>query len=242
MVEQRPDRRRLAGAVGAEEAERLAFGDLEVDVDDPAVRAVRLGELLYLDDRGHDDPFPPAGTGTASRASTTATVPAASWAASAVGEEPIDHPGQLLLDERDHVAELLEPGLRAGRIAGGGDAVLRDLAEAAVDDPGVREHRVHRLRRRAEVLAPVAAPRRPADEAGRRQDPGGAADRAATRTERVRDLGGRLLRRVAEEQPAPHPARHRGHAVAAEELAHLFDERALLGRQGGSHARHATSF
>ena len=38
VVEQRPDRRRLAGAVGAEEAERLALVDLEVDVDDAAVR------------------------------------------------------------------------------------------------------------------------------------------------------------------------------------------------------------
>ena len=44
VVEQRPDRRRLAGAVGAEEAERLALLDDEVDVDDPAMAAVRLGE------------------------------------------------------------------------------------------------------------------------------------------------------------------------------------------------------
>ena len=46
VVEQGPDRRRLAGAVGAEEAERLALLDLEVDVDDAAVLAVRLGQLL----------------------------------------------------------------------------------------------------------------------------------------------------------------------------------------------------
>ena len=46
QVEQQPDRRRLAGAVRTEEAEDLALLDREVDVDDPAVRAVGLGELL----------------------------------------------------------------------------------------------------------------------------------------------------------------------------------------------------
>ena len=65
VVEQGPDRRRLAGAVRPEEPEGLALGHLEIDVDDPAVRAVGLRELLCLDDRGHDDPFPPVATGTA---------------------------------------------------------------------------------------------------------------------------------------------------------------------------------
>ena len=49
-VEQDPDRRGLAGAVRAEEAEDLALVDDEVDVDDAPVLAVRLGELLGLDD------------------------------------------------------------------------------------------------------------------------------------------------------------------------------------------------
>ena len=37
VVEQGPDGRRLAGAVRAEEAERLAFLDREVELDDPAM-------------------------------------------------------------------------------------------------------------------------------------------------------------------------------------------------------------
>src|ERR1019366_1806851 len=53
QVDDRPDRSGLAGAVRAEEAEHLALLDAEVDLDDPAVRAVRLGQLLGLDDRGH---------------------------------------------------------------------------------------------------------------------------------------------------------------------------------------------
>ena len=53
VVEQRPDHRRLAGAVRAEEAERLPFADLEVDLDDASVLTVELGQLLGLDDGGH---------------------------------------------------------------------------------------------------------------------------------------------------------------------------------------------
>ena len=49
-VEQDPHRRRLARAVGSEEPEDLALADLEVEVDDAAVRAVRLREALGLDD------------------------------------------------------------------------------------------------------------------------------------------------------------------------------------------------
>ena len=56
-VEQGPDRRRLAGAVGPEEAEDLALARLQVDVDDAAVLAVGLGELLGLDDGGHGGSF-----------------------------------------------------------------------------------------------------------------------------------------------------------------------------------------
>ena len=40
QVEDQPDRRRLAGAVGAEEAEHLAGADLEVEIDDAALAAV----------------------------------------------------------------------------------------------------------------------------------------------------------------------------------------------------------
>ena len=40
QVEEQADRRRLAGAVRAEEPEDLALLDLEIDVDDPAMTAV----------------------------------------------------------------------------------------------------------------------------------------------------------------------------------------------------------
>src|SRR5262249_30183333 len=53
----RPDRRRLAGTVGTEEAEGLALVDPQVDLDDPAVLAVALGELVGLDDPGHGMSF-----------------------------------------------------------------------------------------------------------------------------------------------------------------------------------------
>ncbi len=66
-VEQGADRRRLARAIGPEEAEDLALVDLEIDVDDPALRAVVLGEPLGLDDGGHGAPpweCGPTGRGT----------------------------------------------------------------------------------------------------------------------------------------------------------------------------------
>ncbi len=56
VIEQDPDRRRLAGAVGTEEAEDLAGLDDKIDLDDAAMRAIRLAELLRLDDGGHVDP------------------------------------------------------------------------------------------------------------------------------------------------------------------------------------------
>ena len=40
VIEQGSDRRGLARAVGPEKAERFAFLDIEVDVEDPAVGAV----------------------------------------------------------------------------------------------------------------------------------------------------------------------------------------------------------
>ena len=61
QVEEGPDGRRLAGTVGAEEAEDLALADLEVDVDDAEVAAVVLGELLGLDDGRHARSFALAG-------------------------------------------------------------------------------------------------------------------------------------------------------------------------------------
>jgi hypothetical protein len=58
VVEQRADRRGLAGPVGPEEAECLTLIDLQVDLDDPAVGAVGLGELVGLDDPGHESSLP----------------------------------------------------------------------------------------------------------------------------------------------------------------------------------------
>ena len=47
----------LPAPFGPEEAEHLALGDLEVDVDDAAVLAVRLGEAFGADDRWSCGPF-----------------------------------------------------------------------------------------------------------------------------------------------------------------------------------------
>src|SRR4029453_8937345 len=52
-VQQQPDRRGLAGPVGAEVAEDLAGGYLQREVLQPAVGAVELGEAVGLDDVGH---------------------------------------------------------------------------------------------------------------------------------------------------------------------------------------------
>ncbi len=52
-VEQDAHGRRLARAVGPEEAEDLALGDLEIEFGDAAMLAVRLGQLLRADDLGH---------------------------------------------------------------------------------------------------------------------------------------------------------------------------------------------
>ena len=48
-----PDRGRLACAVGSEKAEHLAFGDLEVEVEESMPRAVILGEPVHDDRAGH---------------------------------------------------------------------------------------------------------------------------------------------------------------------------------------------
>jgi hypothetical protein len=100
-------------------------------------------------------------------------------------EEPPDQAGNLLLDERHDVVELLEPVARRRRaVGGGGEAALGDLPHLAVDRTGAREHRVERIRRCAEILASVAGPGRPADQAGRGEDARSAADRPAARLER----------------------------------------------------------
>ena len=61
QVEQEADRRRLACAVRPEEPEYLAGLDREVDVDDPAVRPVVLGQLLRADDLGHAESITASG-------------------------------------------------------------------------------------------------------------------------------------------------------------------------------------
>src|SRR5262249_14218544 len=52
-VEQETDRRPLAGAVRPQESEDFALLDRQVDLDDPPMGAVGLGELLGLDDGCH---------------------------------------------------------------------------------------------------------------------------------------------------------------------------------------------
>jgi hypothetical protein len=53
QVEHEPDRRRLPGAVRAEEAEHLAAADREGELLDAARRVVALGQGLRADDVGH---------------------------------------------------------------------------------------------------------------------------------------------------------------------------------------------
>jgi hypothetical protein len=57
VVEEKPDRGRLARAVRTQEAEYLASGHGQVDVDHAAVLAVVLGQLLGLDDNVHITSF-----------------------------------------------------------------------------------------------------------------------------------------------------------------------------------------
>jgi hypothetical protein len=56
-IQQDPDGGGLARAVRAEESEDLALCHDQIDVDDSPKLAVRLGELLDLDDGGHVHPF-----------------------------------------------------------------------------------------------------------------------------------------------------------------------------------------
>ncbi len=56
QVEQDPDRRGLARAVRPKKAEDLTPLDVEIDVDDPAMRAVGLGQPLGFDDGRHCTP------------------------------------------------------------------------------------------------------------------------------------------------------------------------------------------
>src|SRR4051812_16275158 len=148
-----------------------------------------------------------------------------------VGQEPRDQTRDLRFDEGHDVVEFLEPGPDGDRsIARRREAPFGDLAHLAIDRGSARQHRIERLGRGAEVLAPIAGARRPADEPGRREEPCRPADRAAAGVEGGRDVRGGLLLGLADQQPAPHPAGHRRHAEGAEELAHLLHELALAGR------------
>jgi len=62
------------------------------------------------------------------------------------------------------------------------------------------------------------------DDAGGRQAANRAADRSTARVQLVRDLLGRLLGRIADQQPGPHAAGHPLHAPGVQVLAELFDE------------------
>jgi len=57
QVEQDAHRCRLAGAIRAKEAEDLALGDLEIELDDAAVLAVALGQSFGADDGSHGPPL-----------------------------------------------------------------------------------------------------------------------------------------------------------------------------------------
>ena len=185
VVEERPDRRRLAGAVRAEEAEGLAFVDLEVDVDDAAMRAVGLGQLLGLDDRGH--------------AVTSFRLPMRPTAASVwVSRLQFVQAGEdrrpLALEEAVEVADVAQPGLRLRRPVGDeGEPGLGHLAGLAQPDDGDLHQPMQRVGRDAEVLAPIAGPGAATDEADLLEEPGHPAHRAAAGVQPLGDLRRRLL-------------------------------------------------
>ena len=156
------------------------------------------------------------------------------------GEEAVHERGDLGLDEREYVPEFLQAFAALGRpVLDPGQPSLRDLPELPVDAARAGQELLERLGRDAEVLTSVAPSRGSPDHPGAGEDARRAADRAAAGVERLGEVGRRLFGRVADEQPAPHPAGHRRHAVAGQDLAHLLDE-AFLGvahEVGCSHLR-----
>ena len=145
------------------------------------------------------------------------------------GEEAVHEGGDLGLDEREYIPEFLQAFAALGwPVFDPRQPALRDLPELPVDAARAGQELLERLGRDAEVLASIAPSRGSPDHPGAGEDARRAADRAAARVERLGEVGRRLFGRVADEQPAPHPAGHRRHAVAGQDLAHLLDE-AFLG-------------
>ena len=145
------------------------------------------------------------------------------------GEEAVHEDGDLGLDERKEIPEFLQAFAARGRpVIDPGQPALGDLPELPVDAARADQELLERLGRDAEVLASVAPSRGSPDHPGAGEDARRAADRAAARVEGLGEVGRGLFRRLADEQPAPHPAGHRRHAVARQDLAHLLDA-AFLG-------------
>src|SRR3954451_2042972 len=148
-----------------------------------------------------------------------------------LGEEAVDDARQLLLDEAKEVAHLLEPcsdfrWVVRDRV----QPALGDAPDLGIDAAGVAQERLEGLRLRVEPLAAGARLGRSTDEAGAGEDPSRSADRPAARPKGLRQVRRGLLRRIADEEPAPHPTGHRRHAVRGEDLPHLLDELTLTGR------------
>src|SRR5690606_17136354 len=76
----------------------------------------------------------------------------------------------------------------------------------------------------AEVLLPLAAPAHPLDQAARGEQAGRGADGAPADLQRLRQLGGALLRRVADEQPPDDAPGDERQALGGEEGRDVIDE------------------
>ena len=120
----------LPAPLGPRKPKASPFGDLEVDVDDAAVRAIGLGQPVRPDDGVHGQSFLPALPACSRRNRSTMS-------------------GDLALHEGEYVTEFLESGLAGlGSVVDGVQAALRDLAEEAVDAAGAGEELLERLGRR----------------------------------------------------------------------------------------------
>src|SRR5215207_597589 len=112
-------------------------------------------------------------------------------------------------------------------------APLGQLAEVAVQAGLVAGQLGPGAGPAAVVVAPVPRTRDPLDEAGRDQEPHGRADRSLAGLEHLGELAEGLLGRVADQQPAEHPAGHAEQALALEAERDLLDI-LQLGRGGAA--------
>ena len=147
QVEQDPDRRRLARAVGPEIPEDLTGVDAEVEVDDATVLAVGLGQLFDPDDGTHARLL---GCGRLRGGDGGGRL--------TVAEVLVERGGEGGRDERRGVVDFLESDARLGLGVGHRREAHRgDVQQPPVGIARLSKEAVERPARDAEVLPPVAA-------------------------------------------------------------------------------------